>query len=178
MSLYSPQQARRSLLHTIRFRAVSQVATVLSYIVLVRGMQEHAFGIYNLFYSFIPVITTLASFGLEQTLRRFQPEYLRAGNFQASAWLVRFVAGARFASTLLMVAIILLAWNLIAKRFDLVGYRGDFAIFGVLMILFLQSTILQLSLASHMMHQYSVGSVAAMSVGKLLAYGSITLDRK
>ena len=79
MSLYSPQQARRSLFHTIRFRAVSQVATVLSYIVLVRGMQEHAFGIYNLFYSFIPVITTLASFGLEQTLRRFQPEYLRTG---------------------------------------------------------------------------------------------------
>jgi O-antigen/teichoic acid export membrane protein len=73
MTLYSPQQARRSLFHTIRFRAVSQVATVLSYIVLVRGMQEHAFGIYNLFYSFIPVITTLASFGLEQTLRRFQP---------------------------------------------------------------------------------------------------------
>jgi O-antigen/teichoic acid export membrane protein len=175
MSLYSPQQARRSLLHTIRFRAVSQVATVLSYIVLVRGMQEHAFGIYNLFYSFIPVTTTLASFGLEQTLRRFQPEYLRAGNFRESAWLVRFVAGARFASTLLMIGIILLAWNLIAKRFDLIGYRADFAIFGVLMILFLQSTILQLSLASHMMHQYSVGSVAAMSVGKLIAYVSITL---
>jgi O-antigen/teichoic acid export membrane protein len=175
MTLYSPQQARRSLFHTIRFRAVSQVATVLSYIVLVRGMQEHAFGIYNLFYSFIPVITTLASFGLEQTLRRFQPEYLRTEKPQASAWLVRFVAGARFASTVAMIAIILLAWNLIAKRFDLVGYRADFAVFGVLIILFLQSTILQLALASHMMHQYSVGSVAAMSVGKLLAYGAITL---
>jgi O-antigen/teichoic acid export membrane protein len=175
MTLYTPQQARRSLLHTIRFRAVSQVATVLSYIVLVRGMQEHAFGVYNLFYSFIPVITTLASFGLEQTLRRFQPEYLRTGQPLASAWLVRTVAGARFAATLLMLAIILLGWNLIAKRLGLVGYRVDFAIFGVLIILFLQSTILQLSLASHMMHQYSVGSVAAMSVGKLLAYSAITV---
>ena len=175
MILYSPQQARRSLFHTIRYRAVSQVATALSYIVLVRGMQEHAFGIYNLFYSFIPVITTLASFGLEQTLRRFQPEYLRTGKLAASAWLVRFVAGARFASTLLMIAVILLAWNLIAKRFDLIGYRVDFAIFGVLIVLFLQSTILQLNLASHMMHQYSVGSVAAMSVGKLLAYVAITV---
>ena len=174
MILYSPQQARRSLFHTIRFRAVSQVATALSYIVLVRGMQEHAFGIYNLFYSFIPVITTLASFGLEQTLRRFQPEYLRTGKLAASAWLVRFVAGARFASTLLMIAVILLAWNLIAKRFDLIGYRVDFAIFGVLIVLFLQSNILQLNLASHMMHQYSVGSVAAMSAGKLFAYVAIT----
>lgn len=175
MILYSPQQARRSLFHTIRFRAVSQVATVLSYIVLVRGMQEHAFGIYNLFYSFIPVITTLASFGLEQTLRRFQPEYLRTDKLAASAWLVRFVAGARFASTLLMIAIILLGWNLIAKRFDLTGDRVDFAIFGVLIVLYLQSIILQLHLASHMMHQYSVGSVAAMSVGKLLAYLAITV---
>ena len=74
---------------------------------------------------------------------------------------MRFVAGARFASTVLMLAIILLAWNLIAKRLDLIGYRADFAVFGVLIILFLQSTILQLSLASHMMHEYSVGSVAA-----------------
>jgi O-antigen/teichoic acid export membrane protein len=175
MTLYSPQQARRSLFHTIRFRAVSQVATVLSYVVLVRGMQEHAFGVYNLFYSFIPVITTLASFGLEQTLRRFQPEYLRTGQPLASAWLVRTVAGARFGATVLMLAIILLGWNLIAKRLGLVGYRADFAVFGVLIILFLQSTILQLSLASHMMHQYSVGSVAAMSVGKLLAYSAITV---
>ena len=117
----------------------------------------------------------MASFGLEQTLRRFQPEYLRTDKPRASAWLVRFVAGARFASTVAMIAIILLGWNLIAKRFELVGYRADFAIFGVLIILFLQSTILQLALASHMMHQYSVGSVAAMSVGKLLAYGAITL---
>jgi len=173
--LYSPQQARRSIFKTIRFRAISQVATVLSYIVLVRGMQEHAFGIYNLFYSFIPVITTLASFGLEQTLRRFQPEYLRTAKPLASAWLVRTVAGARFASTVLMLAIILLAWNVIAKRFDLIGYRTDFAVFGVLIILYLQTIILQLSLASHMMHQYSVGSVAAMSVGKLLAYLAITV---
>ena len=59
--------------------AFRKLQTVLSYIVLVRGMQVHAFGVYNLFYSFIPVITTLASFGLEQTLRRFQPEYLRTG---------------------------------------------------------------------------------------------------
>src|SRR5581483_9486910 len=55
------------------------------------------------------------------------------------------------------------------------AYRTDFAIFGVLAILFLQSTILQFSLASHMMHHYSVGSVAIQSVGKLIAYGLIAL---
>ncbi len=168
--LYSRQQARHSLFHTIRFRAISQVATILSYIILVRGMKEQVFGVYNLFYSFIPVITALASFGLEQTLRRFQPAYLQSGRPGASAWLTRWVATARFASTVVMIGIVLLAWNLIAPRFHVQRYRADFAIFGILAILYLQSIILQLSLASHMLHRYSVGSVAAMSVGKLIAY--------
>lgn len=173
MTLYSRQRARNALFHTLQFRAISQVATVLSYIVLVRNMQERAFGVYNLFYSFIPVITTLASFGLEQTLRRFQPEYLRTGQSMASAWLVRFVASARFATTLIMVGLVLLAWNLLAPRFNLQGYRADFAIFGVLAILYLQSIVLQLSVSSHMLHHYSIGSVAAISLTKLVAYLAI-----
>jgi O-antigen/teichoic acid export membrane protein len=173
MELYSRTRARRSLFHTIRFRAVSQVTTVLGYIVLVRGMKEHAFGVYNLFYSFIPVVTTLASFGLEQTLRRFQPEYLRTGQSLASAWLARVVAGARFASTLLVIGIVLAAWNFFAPHLGLAGHEADFAIFGVLCVLYLQSTVLQLSLASHMLHHYSVGSAAAISVTKLIAYLAI-----
>ena len=100
MTLYSAQQARRSLFHTIRFRAVSQVATVLSYVVLVRGMQEHAFGIYNLFYSFIPVITTLASFGLDSLPPRLlrvlllvvRSVRIRASYLPASATSARILA--------------------------------------------------------------------------------------
>ena len=38
-------------------------------------MSEQDFGIFNLLYAFIPVVSTLASLGLEQVLRRFQPEY-------------------------------------------------------------------------------------------------------
>ncbi|HEX4052486.1 MAG TPA: lipopolysaccharide biosynthesis protein [Steroidobacteraceae bacterium] len=171
--LYSRQRARHSLFHTVRFRAVSQAATVLSYIVLVRGMRQQDFGVYNLFYSFIPIITTLASFGLEQSLRRFQPEYLRAGRPAASEWLFKWVAAGRFATTVLMVGIVLAAWNLIAPRFHVGNVRVDFAIFGVLAILYLQSFVLQYSLASRMLHRYSVGSVAVISVGKLIAYAGI-----
>ncbi|HEY7975133.1 MAG TPA: lipopolysaccharide biosynthesis protein [Ktedonobacterales bacterium] len=173
MVSYSRQQARKSLFHTVRFRTVSQTATVLSYIVLVRAMKEHAFGVYNLFYSFIPIITTLASFGLEQTLRRYQPEYLRSERTAASAWLVRFVRRARLASTVTMLGIILLSWNLLAPHFGLQGHRVDFVIFGLLAVLYLQSIVLQLSLASHMQHHYSVGSVAIAAVVKLAAYLAI-----
>ena len=78
MVLYSRERARRSLFNTIGYRAISQVATLLGYIVLVRALTEQSFGVLSLLYAFIPVVSTLASLGLEQTLRRFQPEYLRA----------------------------------------------------------------------------------------------------
>ena len=112
MSLYSRKSARRSLFDTVMYRGVSQVVTMLSYIVIVRGMSEHEFGVLSLLYAFIPVVSMLASFGLEQTLRRFQPEYLRSGNKSAAAWLVRVVASARFGTNVVVLAIVLLTWNL------------------------------------------------------------------
>ena len=80
MKPYSKGRVRRSLFHTVFFRALSQLATVASYVVLVRGMTEQAFGILNLLYAVIPVISTTASLGIEQTMRRYQPEYLQSGN--------------------------------------------------------------------------------------------------
>jgi O-antigen/teichoic acid export membrane protein len=178
MSLYSRKRARRSLFDTVIYRAISQIVTILSYIVLVRGMTEHEFGVFNLLYAFIPVISTVGSFGLEQTLRRYQPEYLKSGNTSAAAWLVRFIASARFGSNVLLLAIVLLTWNLTAPLFKLTPYRVDFLLFCVLILLHFQSRILQLTLASHMLHRYSVGSMVILSAGKLVAYLILVLFHK
>ena len=94
MKFYSRGNARRSVFHTAVFRVLSQVSTLASYIVLVRAMSEHEFGVLSLLYAFIPVVSTTASLGIEQTLRRFQPEYLRAGNYSTATWLLRFSASA------------------------------------------------------------------------------------
>ena len=51
MKPYSKGRVRRSLFHTVFFRALSQLATVGSYVVLVRGMTEQAFGVLNLLYA-------------------------------------------------------------------------------------------------------------------------------
>src|ERR1700751_2206131 len=126
MGLYSREKARRSLLNTVGYRAISQGATVVGYVVLVRALSEQSFGIYSLLYAFIPFISTVASLGLELTLKRFQPEYLRAGNRQAAAWLLRVVMTARLASNALVLALIVLAWNLVAPLFHLENYRADF----------------------------------------------------
>ena len=138
-------------------------------------MSEQDFGIFNLLYAFIPVVSTLASLGLEQVLRRFQPEYLRAGNQSAAAWLTRFVGSTRFAVDVIVLAAMFLAWNYIAPWFQLQPYRMPFALFCLLFILHFQARVLQLSLGSHMLHRYSVGSMAVMPIIKLAAYGGIAL---
>lgn len=148
---------------------------------MVRGMSKEDFGVFNLLYSFIPVLGLIASFGLEQTLRRYQPEYLSGGNEIAAAWLVRFVSGARFGATVTAITLMLLAWNLLAPTFKLEPYRAQFAMFSLLMLLHFQASILQLSLASRMLHRLSVGSMALLAYVKLFAYsafvakGSLTL---
>lgn len=170
MELYSPQRARRALFYTIGFRAVSQLATVLSYVVLVRGLSEQALGVYSLLYSVIPIVGTVASFGLDQVLKRFQPEYLRAGNVAAAAWLVRLVTAARFGSNIVVLALIIAAWSIVSRPFHLTEHRQDFEAFSLIVLLYFQVNLLQSSLAAHMQHRYSVGSVAVLGIGKLIAY--------
>jgi O-antigen/teichoic acid export membrane protein len=170
MELYSRARARRALFHTVGLRAVSQVTTILSFVVLVRGLSEQSLGVYSLLYSVIPVIATVASLGLDQVLRRFQPEYLQAGNTAAAAWLVRSVIRLRLASNLVLLAAIIVAWNLVAPVFHLTDQRQNFALFSLVVLLYFQTIILQSSLASHMLQSYSVGSVALLSIGKLLSY--------
>lgn len=180
-SLYDRRKARRSLFDTVAYRVISQVTTVLGYIVLVRAMRKQDFGVFNLLYSFIPLVGTVASFGLEQTLRRFQPEYLRQGSRNAAAWLASRVATARFLSNVAILVGLLAAWNSIAPHFGLGPYRVEFEIFSVVALLHFQSQILQLSMASYMLHRFSVGSVAMLSMCKLVLYfglakaGALTL---
>src|ERR1035437_10132811 len=157
MLLYDRSKARRSLFDTITYRVASQAATVLGYVVLARAMNKEDFGVFNLLYSFIPLIGTAASLGLEQTLRRFQPEYLRTGSIEGAAWLVKRIAALRLGTNLLVLALVLIAWNRVAPYFDLGPYRNVFAIFCVLILLHFQTQILQLTMAAHMLHRFSVG---------------------
>ena len=148
MSLYSRGRTRRSLIDTVAFRAVSQVATMLGYIVMVRGMSKQDFGTFNLLYAFIPVISTVASLGLEQTLGVTSRSTSGQASSRRRAWLVRFVASARFGTNMLLLVVILLAWNHIAPIFKLGPYRAEFMLFCILVLLFFQTRILQMALAA------------------------------
>jgi len=182
MALYSRKSARRSLIDTVAFRALSQLATVLGYIVMVRTMRREDFGILNLLYAFYPLVSTVASLGLEQTLRRYQPEFLSAGRPEAAYWLWRIVARTRFAVNVGVLLIVLLTWNVTAPLFKLTPYRVEFALFCVPMLLHFQVRVLRLSLASYMLQRHSLGALAWLAIVKLIAYlviaaiGTLTLD--
>jgi O-antigen/teichoic acid export membrane protein len=177
-SIYTRGRARRSLIDTVAFRVLSQLATVLGMVILVRGISEQQFGVYSLLYSFISVVGTMLSLGLEQVLQRYQPEYLRQGNRRAAAWLMRWIATARFMANLLIIAVVLLCWNWIAPLLKLTPYRGLFAFFSLLILLNFQARILQLALGSHMMHRFSVGSMSLLAIVKTLVYGMLYLTHR
>jgi O-antigen/teichoic acid export membrane protein len=176
--IYTRGRARRSLIDTVTFRVLSQITTGLALIIQVRGMSDRDFGVYSLLYTFVPVIGTLLSLGLEQVMQRYQPEYLRAGNKAGAAWLMRTIASGRLAANILIIIVVLLCWNLVAPLFKLTAYRGTFAIFSFLILVQFQSRILQLALASHMMHRYSVGSMSTLSLIKLITYGTLYVMHK
>jgi O-antigen/teichoic acid export membrane protein len=168
---YSAARTRRSLTDIAAFKVLSQLATVGGFIVLARVMSQAEFGVYSLLYSIIAVIGTVLSLGLEQVLQRYQPEYLRAGNQAAAAWLLRIVASGRLAANLLLLAIVILAWDLLAPLVKLSGYRPLFLIFCLLIILHFQARILQLSLGAQMLHRYSAGSISLLAFLKLASFG-------
>jgi O-antigen/teichoic acid export membrane protein len=182
MSLYTRGNARRSVFDTVRFRIVSQIATGTSYIVLVRGIPTEDFGVLSLLYAFIPAIGTVASLGLVDVLRRYQPDYLRTGKTNAAAWLVRTVAYWRLTTNIVVLAAILVSWDYIAPIFHLTAHRLAFAEFAGIILLYFQSTIMQLTLSAHMLHRYAIGSTAVFALIKLVLYsafsyfGKLSLD--
>jgi hypothetical protein len=96
--------------------------------------------------------------------------------------LFRFVASARLGTNIVVLSLVLLCWNYVAPIFKLTPYRPVFAFFSLLVLLHFQARILQMALASHMLHRYSVGSMAVLSAVKLVAYslfvwfGVLTLE--
>jgi len=168
--MYSRDRARRSFIDSAVLRVWSQVSTAVGYIILVRAFPAEQFGVYSLFYTFIAVIAAALSLGLEQVLLRYSPEYLRAGNGPAAARLVRAVASGRFAVNVVLIAVILLAWNYVAPLVKVTPYRSAFAFFCVLILLHFQVRILQLALGSHMLQRFSVGAMILLSLVKLVGY--------
>jgi O-antigen/teichoic acid export membrane protein len=168
--LYSRTSARTAAFHALLFCIPSQAAALVSYVVLVRWLPESEYGVYSLLYATVPLIGTLMSFGMENTLGRYQPEYLRKGENRLAYRLSRNIALLRLATTVTFLAAILMFWGAIAPFFDITEYRDHFLLFGLVIITHFQCHILSISLSAHLLQKYSVGLAAIFSVLKLVGY--------
>jgi O-antigen/teichoic acid export membrane protein len=168
--LYTRKSARAAAFYALGFRIPGQAAALGSYVVLVRWLPEAEYGVYSLLYAMLPVIGTVMSFGMENTLGRYQPEYLRKGENRLANRLSRNIALLRLATSVMFLAAILVFWDEIAPFFDIAEYRDHFMLFALLIITHFQCHILSISLSAHLLHQYSVGLTAIFSVLKVVGY--------
>ena len=65
---------------------------------------------------------------------------------------------------------ILLLWSVIAPVFKIGPYRAEFLVFGVIILLHFQAGVIQIVLASRMLHQHASSMTVVLSVVKLAAY--------
>lgn len=168
--LYSKQRARRAVFHTLLLRPPGQVASFVGYVLLVRLLSEAEYGIYNLFYALLPLLAAVASFGLEHTLRRYQPEYLKQGENRLADLLVRRIGLIRLVSTAVVLILLFVLWPKVAPLFDIEDYRSVFVIFAGLALAHFQCTILTIALSSHLLQQHSLGMQAIFAILKAVLY--------
>src|SRR5690606_5594356 len=170
--LYSKQRARRAVFHTLILRPAGQVGGFIGYVLLVRLLSEAEYGIYNLFYAVLPLLAAVASFGLEHTLRRYQPEYLKKGENRVADRLVRRIGLFRLLSTAAVLVALYAAWPSVAPFFEIEDYRSVFVIFAGLALTHFQCTILTIALSSHLLQQHSLGMQAVFSILKAALYAA------
>ena len=168
--IYSKQRARNAVFHTLMLRPPGQIATVVGYVLLVRLLSEADYGIYNLFYALLPLLAAGASFGLEHTLRRYQPEYLKSGEHGLADLLVRRIGLLRLVSTAAALTLLYLFWPNLAPIFKIEDYRSLFLLFAVLALTHFQCSILTVALSSHLLQKHSMGMQAVVSLLKTGGY--------
>jgi O-antigen/teichoic acid export membrane protein len=156
---------------SVFLRVPAQIASLLGYVVLVRVLPESEFGVYSLFYAMMPVVGTLLSFGMEDTLRRYQPEYLRKGENRLAHLLAVRIGRLRLGTTLLFSIVALAFWDQIGPLFKVEQYRDQFLLFAALMLSHFQCQLLGMALSAHLLQKYSVGCTAIFSLVKVAGYG-------
>ncbi len=147
-------------------------------VLLVRALSEHDYGIYNLLYSVIGLIGTIASLGIGNTLQRYIPEYYRKGEFKIAHNLFRTASFIRLITSAAILGFILLAWQEIAPFLKLTEYKAYFMLFTLVILLYQQRNILDVCLSSYFLHKYSKPAGLVFAMIRAAGYGLIIILNK
>jgi O-antigen/teichoic acid export membrane protein len=132
----------------IILKPVSQALSVIATILLVRVLTIYEYGIYNIFYSLISLLSMVASFGLANTLQRYIPEYYKRGEMIIANNLYKTASFMRLLSNVVLLSLILIFWNTIGGYFGILDYSKHFLIFLLIILLYMQKGLLDICLGS------------------------------
>jgi len=159
--------------HTLIFKTLGQGCSLIATILLVRGLSENDYGIYNLLYSIIGLLGTIASLGIGNTLQRYIPEYYQRGEFKIAHNLFRMTSAIRLVTDASILGFILLFWQEISPVLKLSAYKSYFMLFTLVIILHQQRNMLEICLSSFFLHKYSKSIGLIFSMIKAVGYGMV-----
>jgi O-antigen/teichoic acid export membrane protein len=161
--------------HTLIFKTLSQLCGVIATVLLVRALSENDYGIYNLLYSVIGLIGTVASLGIGNALQRYIPEYYQKGEFKIAHNLCRMTSAIRLITDAAILCFILLLWQEIAPVLKITEYKAYFMLFTLVIVLHQQRSMLETCLSSYFLHKYSKSIGLIFSMIKAVGYGLIIM---
>ena len=172
------KKASNAIKHTFIFKSLGQICGILATILLVRALSENDYGIYNLLYSIIGLIGTIASLGIGNTLQRYIPEYYQKGEFKIAHNLFRMTSAIRLLTDAAILGFILLFWQEISPVLKIDQYKSLFMLFSLVIIVYQQRNIIEICLSSYFLHKYSKSITVLFSIIKAVGYGLIIIYNK
>jgi O-antigen/teichoic acid export membrane protein len=164
--------------YTLLFKTLGQIFSVTATILLVKALSENDYGIYNLLYSVIGLIGTIASLGLHDTLQRFIPEYYQKGKFSIANTLFQFSSALRLVADIAVLGFLLLFWQEIAPILKLTAYKQYFMFFTLVAVLHQQRSMLEICLSSYFLHKSTKALNVLFPIFKVVGYGYIIFAEK
>lgn len=147
-------------------QAISFGATVL----LVRALSQEEFGIYSILYAVIPMLNIVGSFGLQEVLQRFLPEYYAENELKLANKLAIRVLILKAITGIITVAAILIYWDVLSSLVKIQDYKEYFAIFCVCIIAYQQWSILTVTVEAFFLHKLAFYIQIAVVTARATAY--------
>jgi len=163
--------------YTVVFRVLAQGISLLATVFLVRTLSEHDYGVYNLLYSVIGLLGMVISFGIANTIQRYMPEYYSRGEFSIAHNLYRIASVIRLFSNVVVLGLVLIAWEQFAPYLKIVEYKVYFVVFTLIILLDMQRYILDNCLNSFFLQKYTQGFSVVFILFKGLGYCTAMLLR-
>ena len=178
MSNTLKEKTTNAIKHTLIFKSLGQIAGIIATILLVRALSENEYGVYNLLYSIIGLIGTVASLGIGNTLQRYIPEYYQKREFKVAHNLFKITSVIRLIADTAILGFILIFWQEIAPILKITEYKSFFLLFSLVIVLYQQRGILEICLSSYFLHKHSKPITVLFSIIKAAGYGLIIIFEK